>query len=173
MAGIVSLESSIRTCKVDVGYANRINSDRFLNPRNMVCPVWNSLDSAGRIACPDSFVTKSAGCNNPGDRVSVENSQRPNYIQYISDSLGNSYNGNSSVPQPGTQSPGFDGATPGVGVKEGFINEQFMNLDSTGSSDAKKYATITGSTGDGMSGIVWPRTCGYDRYDKYSDSFMK
>jgi hypothetical protein len=168
MSGIVSLESSIRTCKVDVGYASRINSDRFLNPRNMVCPVWNSLDSAGRVACPDSFVTKSAGCNNPQDRVSVENSQRPNYIQYISDTLGNSYNGNTSVPQPGTQTTGFDGPTPVVGVREGF-----MNLNSSGASDAKKYATITGSAGDGLSGIVWPRTCGYDRYDKYSESIMK
>ena len=40
-AGSVSLESAIRTCKVDTAYAAKIESDRFLNPGNMVCPVWN------------------------------------------------------------------------------------------------------------------------------------
>ncbi len=94
-----SLESSIRTCKVDTGNSSRILSDRFLNPKNLVCPVWNGLDSAGRVACPDSFYTKREGCNSAEDRIAVENAQRPQYFQYISESLGNSYNANSKVPE--------------------------------------------------------------------------
>ena len=79
----ISLEASIRTCKVDTGWANKIESDRFLNPNLMVCPVWNGFDSAGRSVAPDSFVTKRAGCNSAEDRVVVENAQRPQYMEYI------------------------------------------------------------------------------------------
>jgi len=83
-AGSVSLESALRTCKVDTALANRIESDRFLNPNNMVCPVWNGMDSAGRHVCKDSFYTKRAGCNSASDRISVENSvSRPQYMEYI------------------------------------------------------------------------------------------
>jgi hypothetical protein len=82
-AGNISLESAIRTCKVDTAYANKIESDRFLNPDNMVCPIWNGMDTAGRPVCPDSFWTKRAGCNSAEDRVTVENSQRPQYMEYI------------------------------------------------------------------------------------------
>ena len=46
---IVNLESALRTCKTDSANAERILSDRFLNPQNMVCPVWNGLDAAGRV----------------------------------------------------------------------------------------------------------------------------
>ena len=31
-AGSVSLEAALRTCKVDTGWANRIQTDRFLIP---------------------------------------------------------------------------------------------------------------------------------------------
>lgn len=82
-AGSISLESAIRTCKVDTAYANKMESDRFLNPNNMVCPIWNGRDSAGRQVCQDSFVTKRAGCHSASDRVNVENDQRPQYSQYI------------------------------------------------------------------------------------------
>ena len=83
-AGSVSLESAIRTCKVNTGWANRVESDRFLNPSNMVCPVWNGVDTAGRRVCPDSFNTKTAGCNSAQDRVVVENNvSRPQYMEYI------------------------------------------------------------------------------------------
>lgn len=88
MAGTVSLEGSIRTCKIDTAYANKVQSDRFLNPCNMVCPVWNGFDAAGRPACPDSFDTKSAGCNSAEDRVFVENYQRPQYMSYVNLSAG-------------------------------------------------------------------------------------
>jgi hypothetical protein len=83
-AGSISLESAIRTCKVNTAYANKIESDRFLNPNNMVCPIWNGVDAAGRPVCPDSYYTKRAGCNSAQDRVSVENNvSRPQYMEYI------------------------------------------------------------------------------------------
>lgn len=79
----ISLEGSIRTCKIDVGWANKLESDRFLNPTLMVCPPWNGVDNAGRRVCPDSFTTKTAGCNSPDDRIEVENALRPQYIEYV------------------------------------------------------------------------------------------
>ena len=80
----ISLEASLRTCKVDSGWANKSQSDRFLNPNNMVCPVWNGRDITGRQVSPDSFMTKRAGCNNASDRVVVENNvSRPQYMEYI------------------------------------------------------------------------------------------
>jgi len=81
--GSISLTSSVRSCKIDTAWANRIESDRFLNPDNMVCPVWNGYDTAGRQVCPDSFYTKRRGCNSAEDRVMVENNQRPQYAEYI------------------------------------------------------------------------------------------
>lgn len=83
MAGYTSLESAIRGCQVNTGYAEKLYSDRFLNPGNMVCPIWNGYDSAGRPVCADSFATKSLGCNSASDRVEVENYQRPQYIEYV------------------------------------------------------------------------------------------
>ena len=80
----ISLESSIRTCKVDTSYANKIESDRFLNPQNMVCPTWHGYDSAGRPACLNSYNNKSRGCHSAVDRVSVENDvSRPQYVTYL------------------------------------------------------------------------------------------
>jgi len=88
MAGNVSLDASIRTCKIDPAYAAKVQSDRFLNPSNMVCPIWNGYDSAGRPVCSDSFATKNAGCNSAEDRVFVENYQRPQYVEYVNLSSG-------------------------------------------------------------------------------------
>lgn len=79
----VSLQGSIRGCRVDSGWASRIQSDRFENPSLMMCPVWNGSDTYGRQVCPDSYNTKNAGCNSPADRVYVENVLRPQYIEYI------------------------------------------------------------------------------------------
>lgn len=80
----ISLEASLRTCKVDTGWANKVESDRFLNPSLMVCPTWNGRDLTGRQVCPDSFYTKRAGCNSATDRVVVENNvSRPQYMEYI------------------------------------------------------------------------------------------
>lgn len=79
----ISLEGAIRTCKVDTAWANRLESDRFLNPNLMVCPPWNGVDTSGRPACWDSYYTKTPGCNSAADRVTVENGLRPQYIEYV------------------------------------------------------------------------------------------
>lgn len=79
----LSLEKSVRSCDVNVGEANRLQSDRFFNPQNMVCIPWNGLNNKGQEVCPDSFYTKTAGCDSAEDRVMVENSQRPKYMNYV------------------------------------------------------------------------------------------
>ena len=143
MSGIVNLESAIRTCKVDTGYSSRIQSDRFLNPRNLVCPVWNGLDTAGRLACANSFRTKREGCNSAEDRVGVENSvHRPQYMTYISSQVAaNQYNTNYQVPE---------------GVKEGFYDDNAASVgidmnsqvkQSCGSSSYEKYDRFSHSQG--------------------------
>lgn len=79
----ISLEAAVRTCKVNTGWANRIQSDRFENSNIMMCPVWGGTDLTGRPVCADSFWTKRAGCNTPLDRIGVENSLRPQYMEYV------------------------------------------------------------------------------------------
>lgn len=79
----LSLTGSLRTCKVDQGWAPRIQSDRFENAELLVCPVWSGFDNANRPVCVDSFYTKSPGCNSPLDRIDVENYLRPQYMEYI------------------------------------------------------------------------------------------
>ena len=94
----LSLDASIRTCKVETGEATRIASDRFLNPNNMVCIPWNGYNSKGQPICADSWNTKSAGCNSAQDRVSVESFLRPDYAAYINLNMaglqGDIYGGN-------------------------------------------------------------------------------
>jgi hypothetical protein len=79
----ISIEKSVRTCDVNTGEANRIQSDRFFNPSNMVCIPWNGLNNKGQEVAPDSFWTKTAGCDSAEDRVMVENDQRPKYFNYV------------------------------------------------------------------------------------------
>lgn len=79
----ISLLGSINVCKVNTGYADKIQSDRIENPDAMTCPLWNGQDTFGRFVHPDSFVTKNAGCNSADDRVSVENFLRPQYMEYV------------------------------------------------------------------------------------------
>jgi hypothetical protein len=81
--GAISLEKSVRTCQVNVGERERIQSDRFFNPQNMVCIPWNGLNNKGQEVSPDSFWTKTPGCDSAEDRVMVENEQRPKYINYV------------------------------------------------------------------------------------------
>lgn len=89
----ISLTGSLRTCKVDQGWAPRIQSDRFENPELLVCPVWSGYDNTNRPVCVDSFYTKSPGCNSPLDRIDVENYLRPQYMEYINlDAEGFRYN---------------------------------------------------------------------------------
>ena len=80
----LSLQGSIRGCNVDAGWASRIQSDRFLNPNQMVCPVWTGFDTAGRAVDSEyGFYNKTGGCNSALDRVIVENDQRPKYMEYV------------------------------------------------------------------------------------------
>jgi len=79
----LSLMKSIATCRVDTGNSSRVQSDRFLNSNNLVCPNWNGTDTVGRNVCKDSWNTKSAGCNLSSERVDVENNLRPQYFEYI------------------------------------------------------------------------------------------
>lgn len=79
----ISLEGSIRTCKVDTAWADKLSSDRFLNSNLMLCPPWNGVDTSGRPSCWDSYYTKNAGCNSAADRIIVENGLRPQYIEYV------------------------------------------------------------------------------------------
>jgi len=83
--GLTSLESAIRTCKVNTGNAERIESDRFLGgPDKRTCPPFMGTDLIGRQVCADSFMTKSRGCNTASDRVYIENTvERPHYYEYI------------------------------------------------------------------------------------------
>lgn len=119
----VSLLSSVRTCKVDTSYADKIQSDRFQNPYLLVCPPWSGVDAAGRLSSADSFYTKNAGCNSAGDRIVVENSLRPQYIEYVNlDAQG--YRGNiydnmmqqqSALRRQGIMSVSDVTGNPGVG----------------------------------------------------------
>lgn len=82
----LSLLSSIKTCDVNSGYAQRLHSDRFLNANNTVCPTFNGFDLAGREVCPDSFFLmnrEAGGCFSATNRVSVENEHRPRYSAYV------------------------------------------------------------------------------------------
>jgi hypothetical protein len=79
----ISLLGSINVCKVNTGWADKIQSDRFENPSNLLCPLWNGQDNFGRLVHPDSFITKNAGCNSADDRVAVENFLRPQYMEYV------------------------------------------------------------------------------------------
>jgi len=79
----LSLNASIRTCRVEAGEAVRIESDRFLNPNNMVCIPWNGYNNKGQAVCADSWYTKTPGCRSAMDRVGVENHLRPDYATYI------------------------------------------------------------------------------------------
>lgn len=62
---------------VNTAWAERFQSDRFLNSNQMVCPVPNAVDFFGRNADPNSKMTKTAGCNSALDRVQIEDEQRP------------------------------------------------------------------------------------------------
>lgn len=79
----ISLEKSVRTCDVNVGEASRIQSERFMNSSAMLCPLWNGVNSKGQAVCPDSFYTKTPGCDSAEDRVAIENILRPKYAQYV------------------------------------------------------------------------------------------
>ena len=124
MSSYPSLEGALRTCKVDTGWAARIQSDRFENPNLMVCPTWNGRDLAGRPVCADSFYTKRAGCNSALDRVDVENTLRPQYMEYINlDAAGfdaNIYQNNMAYQEAGLQTKNLENFKRLTGSFGGF-----------------------------------------------------
>jgi hypothetical protein len=135
----ISLLGSINVCKVNTGYANKIQSDRFENPDAMTCPLWNGQDSFGRFVHPDSFYTKNGGCNSADDRVAVENFLRPQYMEYVA-----------------LDASGFRSPMVGGGSSDGKITEHWdpnpahnqLNIDARmTAADAHEAYKITGSVG--------------------------
>lgn len=136
----LSLNKSIRTCKVETGEANRIQTDRFFNPNNMVCVPWNGFNNKGQSVCPDSFFTKTPGCNSALDRVDVENFLRPDYSDYINLNLA--------------------GLT-------GDIYGNAMAWDKSGSANRWEQSRnkITGSYGNQFQSTNY-QTCGLNAYER-------
>lgn len=137
----ISLEKSVRTCKVDPGWANRIESDRIFSPDLMVCPVWNGRDNFGRQVAPDSFYTKNAGCNSAQDRVIVENQLRPQYAEYVT-----------------IDAKGIQGAIYGP---ENYKNNMFVYDSKVGDRGIRQLGQITGNAGFGYRAEIAPRCNSY------------
>ncbi|MDB4726408.1 hypothetical protein OAF54_03135 [bacterium] len=78
------LTGAIRTCHVDTSYADKVQSDRFLNPNEALCPVWTGRDNAGRQANVNSFMSEKRGCGEmQNHRIEVENNVgRPQYVHF-------------------------------------------------------------------------------------------
>ena len=106
----VTLTGAVQTCAVNTGYATKLWSDRYENPDNTLCPVWNGLDQYGRVVSFDSYNTKYAGCSSALDRVEVENVQRPRYFDFVAlDASG--YLNPSALGAPVSTKEGFQKAT--------------------------------------------------------------
>ncbi len=136
----ISLLGSINVCKVNTGWADKIQSDRYENPSNLLCPLWNGQDNFGRFVHPDSFVTKNAGCNSADDRVAVENFLRPQYMEYV------------ALDAAGFQNPSLYAGGNGNGMTvEGFANPNNNMFTSdamaTRQNDRNEVYRIVGSAG--------------------------
>lgn len=79
----LSLQKSVRTCRVDTGSADRVFSERYLNACEVNCPRWNGMDQFGRIVSPDTMNLETAGCRSALDRIDVELYHRPQYFNYV------------------------------------------------------------------------------------------
>lgn len=79
----LSLQKSVRTCRVDTGFADKIYSERFLSACDVVCPVWSGVDMYGRAVSPDTMNLEVAGCRSALDRVDVESYHRPQYFNFV------------------------------------------------------------------------------------------
>ena len=133
----------------------RQQSDRFLNSDNLTCPLWNGLDLTGRPVCPDSYVTKTAGCNNPLDRVMVENEQRPKYFQYL------------TLNAAGLEGGGFSGGTGGTGGRENFVNPQGNKQGiATRNSMLHNAATSTPAYGQQLNSHLGNGGCSVKSYER-------
>jgi hypothetical protein len=140
MSSTISLQASVKTCTVDVGMANRIQSDRFINPNNMVCVAWDGNDLTGRQVSPDSFYTKTPGCNSAEDRVLVENDLRPAYFNYITLSGqgvdGQIYGNQEAVVDSANRQKWIESRNKLTGS---FNNDFSANLESSGNCSLNAY----------------------------------
>lgn len=124
----ISLLGAINVCKVNTGWADKIQSDRFENPNNMLCPLWNGQDTYGRFVAPDSFYTKTPGCASADDRVEVENFLRPQYMEYV------------ALDAAGFKAPLYAGYPPA-----GFPNVPgYQNGTRISNPVVENYAMLTG-----------------------------
>ena len=111
------IESKDNNCRVfwaEQDWAPIFQSDRTLNPNNMVCPPWPGVDAYGR---PSSSISHNnalfgqAGCHNASERILVENQLRPQYVDNIQLNPGgihmfcNSATEQSGVPNSALQFP--------------------------------------------------------------------
>lgn len=80
-----SLEKSIRTGVVPNDAGLKLQSLRWMEMSNRLCPERSLYDIAGRgpMDCMDSLYSKREGCTSALDRVNVENSQRPHYSEFM------------------------------------------------------------------------------------------
>ncbi len=149
MSYSMSLQASVRTCDVNVGEANRIQSDRFFNPSNMVCIPWDGMNNKGQQVSPDSYYTKTPGCDSAEDRVMVENSQRPKYMNYVT--LG---------------ADGIEGNIYGDAMKEGYGNVSEAR-EAVGRTDfVKNRYKLTGSFGNDFGANVAYQGCSIGAYER-------
>ena len=140
---MISIEGSIRTCKVNTGDADKIQTDRMFNPENMVCIPWNGFNNKGQEVCADSQWTKTPGCNIEEDRVEVETDLRPDYAAYI------------NLNMQGLQGDIYGGSNP-------FVKET--------ASDADKWDQSRNDISGGFGNTQWQSTniptCGIYPYER-------
>lgn len=175
----ISLNKSVRTCKVNTGWADRIQSDRFQNSDLMMCPVWNQRDLAGRKVCADSFNTKRAGCNSSLDRIDVENFLRPQYMEYVTlDAAGiggNMYgpgNENIGVTEsygqtiPASHDQAYRGPFGKSAVKEGFAKQMYYDDAESACASLSNIHKVTGQFGqNNFRADIYP-TCPQYSYEQ-------
>ena len=80
-----SILSSIAGPKVTTGNASQLSSLGIFDPDRQVCPQMANVDVNSGImnVSRDSIMTLSAGCNDPLQRIHVENALRPQYSEYL------------------------------------------------------------------------------------------
>ena len=85
----MSLQKNIAFNKVSTGWANRNQTNTWINSNNVACFNANSFDNYGRIACQNSLPhLKSPTCHNPLDRVTDENGNRPSISSNLLNTFG-------------------------------------------------------------------------------------
>lgn len=105
----MSLLKNLGINKVSTDYAERNQTNTWINSNNVACFNTNNLDNFGRIACNDSLTLNSRNCQNPLDRVKAENNNRPsksNNLYLNTDTLNeNIFSSNFLPSNPSTNKP--------------------------------------------------------------------